>query len=270
MAKRRNNSGEGVSLFPFMSILACLIGILTLMISVSMQLKQIDQAGRTEEEKALAVKNRDLTKAAEKIEADLAKLQKKLERENAAAAQLAKLEERTIVLRQELDDLKKSTSKDTDAELQKLIEQMKVEIVSLKRERPPLNKRLQELKKELAARKDPPKPVKSVVIRPGGTGISSASRLFFVECNSTGIIIIPEKGASKTVSTAAIPNNRDYNAFLEEVKRTRDSMVIFLIRKSGNGAYRWAAGHAESKFEVLTGKLPIPNDGKIDLSLFRK
>ncbi len=44
MAKRRNNSGEGVSLFPFMSILACLIGILTLMISVSMQLKQIDQA----------------------------------------------------------------------------------------------------------------------------------------------------------------------------------------------------------------------------------
>lgn len=46
-------------------------------------------------------------------------------------------------------------------------------------------------------------------------------------------------------------------------------MVLFLVRKSGNDAYLWAAGHAESKFEVLTGKLPVPKDGEIDLSLFK-
>jgi hypothetical protein len=40
------------------------------------------------------------------------------------------------------------------------------------------------------------------------------------------------------------------------------------VRKAGNENYLWAAGYAESKFRVRTGKLPMPNDGKIDLSLF--
>ena len=46
---------KGVDLFSFMSILACLIGILTLMISVMMQAQQAEQeekAGKTKEERA--------------------------------------------------------------------------------------------------------------------------------------------------------------------------------------------------------------------------
>lgn len=252
-----------------MSILACLIGILTLMISVSMQLKQIDQAGRTEEEKARAIENRDLKKEAEKIEKDLAKLTEKLQREKATSAELAKLEDRKIVLRKELDINSEIDPSQTDAELQKLIEAMRIETVSLKNSRPPLSKRLKELKEELAKRKDPPKPVESVVIKPGGTGVSAASKLFFVECNSTGIVILSGKGAPKSIPQAAVQDSTAYNSFLEEVKRTRDSMVLFLIRKAGNGSYAWAAGVAESKYEVLTGKLPVPNDGNIDLSLFQ-
>jgi len=54
------------------------------------------------------------------------------------------------------------------------------------------------------------------------------------------------------------------------VKKTEDSMVLFLIRKSGNEAFRWAAATAELKYKLSTGKLPIPNDGKIDLSLFKR
>lgn len=269
MPKRRKDSGGGVSLFSFMSILACLIGILTLMISVSMQLKQIDSAGKTEEEKALAMENRDLKKDTEKTQEELAKLEEKLQREKATSAELAKLEEKKIVLKTQLEEAESIDPEQTDEELQKLIEQMKAETVSLKNERPPLSKRLEELQAELAKRKDPPKPVESVVIKPGGTGISSASQLFFVECNSTGIVLLSGKGGKKTISTAAIPNNPDYNAFLEEVKRTRDSMVLFLIRKAGANSYAWAAGHAESQFDVLTGKLPVPNDGNIDLSLFQ-
>lgn len=269
MAKRRNNSGDGVSLFPFMSILACLIGILTLMISVSMQLKQMDNAGRTEVEKARAIENRDLVKAAEKIEQEIAKLEERLQKEKATSAELAKLEDRKIILRTELDESTVADPEKTDAELQRLIEKMNAEIVSLKQSRPPLNQRLEELKEELAKRKDPPKPVESVVIKPGGTGVSAASKLFFVECNSTGIVLLTGKGSPKSIPTAAIRNSIDYAQFMEDVKRTRDSMVLFLVRKAGSEPYRWAAGIAESKFEVLTGKLPVPNDGKIDLSLFQ-
>ncbi|MEP2776541.1 MAG: hypothetical protein ABJQ29_10335 [Luteolibacter sp.] len=270
MPKRRDSSGEGVSLFPFMSILACLIGILTLMISVTMQLKQMDNQGRTEEEKARAIENRDLKKEAEKLEAELAEAEKKLEREKATVSQLAKLEERRIVLEQQIEEDAKKDPDQTDAELQKLIELLKKETVALQRERPPLSKRLEELKAELAARKNPPKSVESVVIRPGGTGLSASASLFFVECNSTGIVIRSGPGAPITVSTASINDSEAYGQFLERVKRSRDSMVLFLVRRSGNDAYRWAAGIADSKYEVANGKLPIPNDGEIDLSLFEK
>jgi hypothetical protein len=47
-------------------------------------------------------------------------------------------------------------------------------------------------------------------------------------------------------------------------------MVLFLIRKAGQEAFRWAAASAELKYRLPTGKLPLPNDGEIDLSLFRK
>ena len=46
-------------------------------------------------------------------------------------------------------------------------------------------------------------------------------------------------------------------------------MILFLVRKSGKKSYDWAAGIAETKYRVAHGKLPIPNDGKIDLSLFK-
>lgn len=269
MARRRNTSGEGVSLFPFMSILACLIGILTLMISVSMQVKQIQDVGRNEEEKARALENRELTKISNALDARIANLEKDLQRDKATSAQLAKLEERKIVLKTKIAEASKDPAK-TDEQLQKTIEVMREEIAALKKGRPPLNKRREELKAELALRKNPPEKVESVQIRPGGTGVRAASRLFFVECNSTGIVLLTGDGAPKTISQEAITKSPVYNAFLDEVKTTRDSMVLFLIRKSGANSYNWAAGWAESKYEVLTGKLPVPNDGKIDLSLLQK
>ncbi len=269
VAKRRNNDEGGVSLFPFMSILACLIGILTLMISVTMQVNQMNKKGQTEEEMARAVANRDLRKKTEVAMMETADLEAKLKKEKSTAAEMEKLEDRKIVLRDKLDEIRKATSpNNTDEALQKLVENLKAEISRLKQERPPLQKQLESLQAELRKRKEPPKVVESVIIRPGGVGSRAAKNLFFVECNSTGIVLMHDDGRSIPVSKAAIPTNAEYGKLLDEVKRTRDSMVLFLIRKSGNESYLWAAGIAETKFEVTTGKLPIPNEGKIDLSLF--
>jgi hypothetical protein len=252
-----------------MSILACLIGILTLMISVIMQVKQIENEGRTEEEMARAIENRDLRKEAETLRQETAELEERLKAEKKTAAEMAKLEEHRVALTAKLENLAQAEDdEETDAELQKLIENMKREILSLKKERPPLSKRLQELQAQLEKSKTAPKPEESVVIRPGGIGSRDAKNLFFVECTSTGIVVRSGESNSPPISTAAIGTNETYNAFLDEVKRTRDSMVLFLIRKGGNNSYRWAAGWAESKYDVRTGKLPVPNEGKIDLSLF--
>ena len=271
MAKRRNNNGDPVSLFPFMSILACLIGILTLMISVSMQLKEVQNEGATEEEKVLAVENRNLKQKAEAVSAAIQRIEEQARKENATAVQINELRDRKIVLREKLDKLDKATDPEkADAALQKSIELMKKEIAALKKERPALSKQLEELKKKLAELRNPPPKVESVVVRPGGSGARAAAKLFFVECNSTGIVLIDDQGNGTPVATEAIEKNLAYKAFLEDAKRTRDSMVLFLIRKEGYKSYPWAAGVAENQFGVKTGKLPIPNDGKIDLSLFRK
>lgn len=269
MARRRDNSSEGVSLFPFMSILACLIGILTLLISVSMQVKQMQDKGLTEEEKQSATKNRDFKLNAERLEKSIAKLQIDLQREKASAAQFAKLQERETAMQKKLAEVSKGSAK-SEAEIQQGIDVMRKEIAALKKEPPVLNMQLKKRQQELALRKNPPKPKESVVIKPGGSGRGNVNRLFFVECNAAGIVLRSDHGTPKPIPTAKIIKSPEYERFLQEAKSTRNSMVLFLIRKTGPLSYRWAAGHAESKYGVLTGKLPIPNDGEIDLSLFSK
>jgi hypothetical protein len=253
-----------------MSILACLIGILTLMISVSMQVQQMEKEGETEEELDRAMVNRDLKKKAVKIDQEIKKFEEQLKKDHSTVAELQKIKDKRIALTMELKDLKKAKDPDnSDAALQKLLENHRKEIAELKQERPPLSKRLKELLAEIKARKEAPKPKESVVVRPRGVGQRGARHLFFVECNSTGIVIMSKGKPSKPISTAAIATSGAYNKHLDTIKKTRDSMVLFLVRKSGNTAYRWAAGMAETKYKVTTGKLPIPNDGKIDLTLFK-
>ena len=254
-----------------MSILACLIGILTLMISVMMQVQQMEKNGRTEEEMSRATKNRDLQIEAKKLEEQIAEMDQELTKEKSTLAAMAKIKQAKIALTLKLEELKKAKDpKMTDAQLQKQVENMKKEVKALKSERPPLAKRLKTLQDEFKARKEAPKPKESVVVQPRGVGEGGARNLFFVECNSTGIVLLDADEGPKKLSTAAIKTSGVYAKYLDRVKKTEDSMVLYLIRKSGNEAFRWAAATAELKYKLSTGKLPIPNDGEIDLSLFRR
>ena len=254
-----------------MSILACLIGILTLMISVMMQVQQMKKAGRTEDEMARALKNRDLIVQAEQLKKEITGKEKKLEEEKSTATAMAKLKDRIVVLTLEMEGLKKAKDgSPTDAELQKQVENMKKEVVAIRKERPPLAKRLKELQDELKKRKEAPKPKESVVVQPRGVLEGGADVIFFVECNSTGIVLLDAPGGKTKISTAAIKTSGVYARYLDKVKKTEDAMVLFLIRKAGNDAFRWAAGTAELKYKLATGKLPLPNDGDIDLSLFKQ
>jgi len=269
MGRRSSSDDEEVSLFPFMSILACLIGILTLMISVISRVKEMDRDKLTQEEYDRAITYRDLKIEIEELRKLLERLEERISTERLTVAELDRLRQLRVVLTHKLDELEdRRDPADTDAELQKKAELLKQEIAALKKDRPPLAMRVEELRKLLAQRKEVPKPEQSVVVRPGGIGSRAAASLFFVECNSTGIVTHERGAESVAVPTTAITTSEAYRGFLERAGRSRDPMILFLVRKAGNDSYLWAAGFAENEFRLRTGKLPMPNDGRIDLSLF--
>lgn len=267
MARRRNRDEGGLSLFPFMSILAGLVGILTLLISVISRQKESEQPKENVAAIERGKEKRQLDDRARKLERDIAALDERIRKERAGAQKVQELTDRRIVLQDELKGLKKAAT-ESDAELQKIVELLRREIAALEKDKPTLVRRIQELEKQIKDRKEAPEPPKSVQVRPGGSGLLQARNVFFVECHSTGINIIQKGSNPISVGTSSIPNSLEYRRFLATVKEERDPMVLFLIRKAGHPSYLWAAAEATKRFELRIGKLPLPNDGPLDLSLF--
>ena len=268
MARRRKDDGEGVSLFPFLSILACLIGILTLMISLMSRMNSSDTAGQSEEDIARAKKRSQLVSLAQGLEVEIDDLDKRIKKERASSLQLAKLRDERQKLEGKSADLKKQQNMSPD-EIKASNEKLQQEIASLVDKNGQLEKKAKEIKDEITARKAAPDPPKSVQVRPGGSGNNRPSSVFFVECSDKGINLYKRGGAKpQFIPTDQIAKSPAYQDYLSKIKRVRDPMVLYLIRRSGYSTYRWAANEALTKHELRTGKLPLPNDGKLDLSAF--
>ena len=268
MARRRKVDGEGVSLFPFLSILACLIGILTLMISLMSRMNSSDTAGQSEEDIARAKKRSQLVSLAQGLEIEIDDLDKRLKKERATSLELAKLREQRKELEGKSAELKKQKNRSPD-EIKQANEKLKQEIASLINKKGQLEKEAKEIKDEITARKAAPDPPKSVQIRPGGSGNNRPSSVFFVECSDKGINLFKRGGTQpQFIQMDDIPKSAAYQDYLSKIKKVRDPMVLYLIRRNGYSTYRWAAHEALTKHKLRTGKLPLPNDGELDLSAF--
>lgn len=269
MSRRSSSAGPGgVSLFPFLSILASVIGILTLMISLVSNLQDTVPNERDPVELARAEEHAALQREIRKAEVEQARIASELEKRDGAFVELEDLKDRQVVLRRQLDAAKAKPMR-SNAELQKLVENLLAQIAALKKERPALEKKVAELKAELARRKIKPdsKPP-PVVVQPGGSGVTRNAKVVFIECHGSGVNILQRRGPKVPVSTAAIQTEPALAKVLNEAKAAPDSLVLFLIRTNGQWTYQAAAGWAESTFKVRTGKLPIPGAGEIDLSFF--
>jgi chaperonin cofactor prefoldin len=269
MSRRPSNAaGTGVSLFPFLSILACLIGILTMMIRIISEIQNQPESERDPAELARAKEHQQLRADIRKQQEEIEKSMAMLKERNAALVELNELEDKRIVLRRQLAD-KDAKPKESDAALQKLLERILAQIAALRKERPVLEKELAALKAELEKRKIKPdaKPP-PVRINPAGSGLSANTRVVFIECNETGITLLDSSGTKTPIARAAIPTDNRLAAVFNETKSAADHLVLFLIRKDGQYSFRDAGAHAESKFNLRIGKLPVPTDGEIDLSLF--
>ena len=255
-----------VSLFPFMSILASLIGILTLLIGLSMATNE-KKEGMTEEEIERSKQYKSLQILIKKKKDE----QKPPENKNKLTAlELEKLKLLMLALQAEIDKLKEPDARSAE-DLKKRIKAFEEAKIELQKEQPVFQKKIDELNAKVAALKEIPKPKESVRVKLPKVGVKMPRNLFFVECDSTGIVI-RRPGKQDRISLAELKAKSGCPAFadfVETAKRTGDYVILFLVRKAGLESYSYANAIAELDCGAKTSKLPMPNDGNIDLSMFR-
>lgn len=263
MAGRKPREEDDVSLFPFLSILACLIGTLVLMI-MAVALSQMDSGVVAVAETYANVQKqlrdaqaavKELLKTVTEQESQGSSIQKQLA---DARDELKRVEEEIARL---MEEAKKSPEEKPEAE--KAADQQELE--KRQEELKKLQERIKELLAELEKRKTPPEEAQ-VTIRPSGSGIDLEPT--FIECNDQGIVIYDESGLPYRVATSAIKSDAKFIETLKRISENEKASVIFLVRSDGLSTYNQATAMAKSHY-ARHGKLPVIGKGKIDLSLFR-
>jgi len=267
MAKRARGEGQKVTLFPFLSILACVIGTLILMIS-SLALsqmhtppdeKEIERAQEfvaLEKEKAdLLVRRESLSKTIQ----DTGDLAAKLKRARSEIERLLELDRK-----RQLSDRRSADEASTLAAEKERLETLLKDLLA---ERAELDKQIPPLKAELAKRKDVPDEA-VVQVAPGGSGKMGDLRPAFVEATATGLVL-HDGSKPVTVPKSSVKSHKGYLALLARVAKDPKTILIFLIREDGVGSYHLGRSVAASK-GARNGMLPLVGQGNLDLSLFNK
>ena len=265
MARRKKKEGATVSLFPFLSILACVIGTLTLMIT-ALALGQMDNDTIASAEKYQEVidKIKAYQELIDKLKAEIAKLEAATDGVQKELAdtrnQLNKLKLRRKNLQDENEEEPEPLEMPTadTAKLQKRIEQLEAELLVQ-------DEAKKELVAELKKRKAPPEEAQ-VIIQPGGSGYDLDPT--FVECTAAGIAILG-KGQPKRVRKADLATDEVFLNLLKMISQSEKKRVIFLVRDDALPTY-YAARDVALINGALNGKLPVIGHGKIDLSIFDK
>lgn len=268
MAKRKSEQDD-VSLFPFLSILACVIGTLTLMIS-ALALGQMDNptvASAEEYEKVKA--------ELEKAQAEIDALQKKLndEKENRKSElgdqqlQLFAQEEKLEEIDEEVAAAQAALAKIQPPEIVAPVDQKShaEAMKELKTELAETKKQVAQLDKQITEKKLPPEE-SEVSILPSGSGVGFEP--IFIEC-AVGQVVLHTKAKPESIRIGDLKTHKSFLAILEEVLKDEKKSIIFLVRSDALNVYNTARSHANT-VGAKNGKLPIIGQGRIDLSHFHK
>jgi cell division protein FtsB len=266
MARRRRKTKVTISLFPFLSILACVIGTLTLMIT-ALALGQMDT-----DEMASELKLDYLKRQIARSRAHIEELKKKLEAIESGADELLKQLADAQVEYERLKRLRDSLLDRADEKVEPEIdvpvvdeEKHKKRIAQMQEELQTQEERKKELAAELEERGKPPEEAE-VIIRPGGSGVDLEPT--FVECAASGVVVY-EGEEPWRVRRADLATDEKFLALLDRVADRPNATVVFLVRDDALGTYYAARNLARSHY-ARNGKLPVIGHGKIDLSMFEK
>lgn len=272
MARRQKKPGYVVSLFPFLSILACVIGVLTLLIT-AMALGQMDEQAirnaridihnktemsRIYEELLDGVKSTEeqVIDTRRKI-AEAMALKKKLE---DAREELKQLDARLITAASEGDP----QAVQLLAELHNLrnrISEYKSEMINI-------TNLLTQMKKELGLRSAPTQQA-VVKIRGGGSGAVDEIKQVptFIECTASTVVVYHNIDKKTRIRRSSLAGSDSFGKVLRAIKETNNGIAVFLVREDGVRTYFIARSVARTIY-CPHGKLPVMGQGKLDLSAF--
>ena len=295
MARRQKKKQE-ISLFPFLDILACVIGNLILIITaVVLESVDTDKLADLFKNEAIQKQTEENLATIRGLEERLAKLKQESisndSRVQKAQQQLVEAERLQREAQGRLlnvpppppppDDEDKAELKKRELEIQEILAEMK------------------RIESKIADKKK--KPDQSISILYSKVGGGGARRPFFVEVTKNGITLLPNdldfKNLFKNekpikIPAAKIASDKSFEKLLNYVKdqkaksgplrRRRDTIITFLIRPDGVSTYNTAknvVNQFESKYErelaiiplnngdyiveSLSGKAPLPGEGEI-------
>lgn len=274
MARRAKEQGDILSLFPFLSILTCLIGTLTMLIA----LLAMQQVSKTEGDKAKIKASEQERIIAETRLRDYKVLKDKLQKDklsiSAVKKLLKELEEKRKTLLEEMERLikekalrmdefaKRSKAASKAEELMGELNRFKDKIAKVTVEIERVKIEISEKTALLATKTK--KSVSTVMVRPAGsmTGLKPT----FVECTKDAVVIYDPEG-TKRIPASVLKTDQAFNGLLGTVKANEQTTIIFLVRSEGIWTFRNASLQADA-VGTRYGKLPIVGDGVLDLSLF--
>ena len=248
-----------------MSILTCVIGILTLMISASLITQEEAQENVSDEDIARAEANLLAKNKIKEHQHALKLAEAEVAKKNKSAQQLQQLRDKKNKLKLSLEQLSRPTTtpKQLEANIAKLTQSLK----NLKKRKDQQSAQVEKINKEITRREKLPKPKERIQIRKGSATASQAGNLYFVECHKGKIQLYKNGKKAETISEDDIENSPVYKNFLKRIKDTgARSTVIFLVRRGSWNSYLWAVSVAEKGYQLQTGKLAVPGNGDIDLS----
>jgi len=260
VSRRRSRDHLALSLLPFLSVLACVIGTLTLLLAAlavgSLGGAPLEQIRLAEQFESLAEFLSGGAERLELLEAQLRRSEHVANEGEELGLRLAGLGLSPDISLEDLEGLVDLTERRKEADRQRrrlglLLDRSEADL---------------EERADAAAQRSSLQLRAPIVIDP--TGLGPTRRPYLVECSKDYIELHRTKGDwTYRIQRHEILTSPDFPKFLRRVRAIHDSIVIFMIRPDGVQTFHEAEMLAR-QHNVRHAKLPLPGQGKLDFSLF--
>lgn len=264
MARRAKKKQE-VSLFPFLDILACVIGNLILIIT-AVVLEQVDTkpVADAAEYEAKLVKVKEQEQQIEKLEKQLEALRKETA---STSVELEKIEEQVEAAEEKLQEARSQVAKipKTPPKIDPALLQEKKLLEEKLRE---LEADATKIKADIAEKQK--KPEQSISLLPGkiaGLAGGAPSKAVFVEINKDGLVIYPDQPLwpekqPVVIKNDTIPKDEALGRLIAAVLADETAIVTFLMRPDSLAVYNTVRARFDAIQKANEAKLKSPIDPK--------